>query len=54
MFSYILSSSEEVTIWRINSYKNKTQELVYSSSFVRIVLHHFLMEKLSEAKQWKF
>lgn len=53
MFSYILSSSEEVTILRINSYKNKRQELVYSSAIVRIVLNH-LMEKLSDVKQWKF
>ena len=54
MFSYILSSAEEATIWRIYSYKNKGQELVCLSSIVRIVLNHFLMEELSEAKQWKF
>lgn len=56
MFSYILSSSEEATttLWRIYSYKNKRQALVYLSSIARIVLNYFLMEKLSEAKQWKF
>lgn len=51
MFTYIFSSSEEATIWRIYSYKNKRQELAYLSSIVRIVLNHFLMEKLRQSNE---